>query len=93
MEQKEQEKLCETYWDIWESCQTDPEYARLLAELKELEPLYEGILGSLSRDCREVLDDYLTLREHMNRRMLEYACQNRGSHALPFGEGGSKGAG
>ena len=75
MEANKQDQLCKTYWDIWESCQTDPEYARLLADLEELEPMYLNILGGLSRDCREVLDDYLTLREHMSRRMLEYACQ------------------
>ena len=78
METKAQEQLCKTYWEIWNSCQTDPEYARLLADLKELEPVYLNILGGLSRDCREVLDDYLTLREHMSRRMLEFACQRLG---------------
>ena len=78
MEAKEQELLCKIYWDIWNSGQADPEYARLLADLKKLEPLYLEILGSLPQDCREVLDNYLSLRENMSRRMLEYACQRLG---------------
>lgn len=78
MEQQKHEQLCQTYWAIREQAQSDPEYARLLQEMKELEPLYESILISLSRDLREVIDDYVTYRETMNRRMLELACQQMG---------------
>ena len=76
MKQKEQERTAAVYWELWRSCQTDPEYARLLAELEALEPVYQGIFSTLPRESQEVLDRYITLREHMGRRMLEYACQH-----------------
>ena len=47
----------------------------MLEELNELEPLYVSILGALTREQRDLIDRIVTLRESMNRRMLEYACE------------------
>ncbi len=74
MEDINHDLLCKTYWDLWERVQNDPEYARLRSELESMEPQYEAILASLPEPDRFTLDRYITLRETMNRRMLEYAC-------------------
>ena len=75
MEHFDHDQLCKTYWDIWERVQADPEYACMLEELEELEPLYVSILGVLSRESCDLIDRYVTLRETMGRRMLECACE------------------
>ena len=75
MNQSKHEKLCKTYWDLMDRVRTDPEYACMLKELNELEPLYESVLGMLSRERRDLIDRYVTLRETMGRRMLECACE------------------
>ena len=75
MEQNKHDMIVKAYWDIWERAQSDPEYAGMLEELNELEPLYVSILGALTREQRDLIDRIGTLRESMNRRMLEYACE------------------
>ena len=75
MEQNKHDMIVKAYWDIWERAQSDPEYAGMLEELNELEPLYVSILGALTREQRDLIDRIVTLRESMNRRMLEYACE------------------
>ena len=75
MEYMDHNHLCKTYWDLWNRVQTDPEYACMLEELNELEPLYESVLGALTREQRDLIDRIVTLRENMGRRMLEYACE------------------
>ena len=75
MENIDHDRIVKAYWDIWEQAQSDPEYAGMLEELNELEPLYVSILGALTREQRDLIDRIVTLRESMNRRMLEYACE------------------
>ena len=74
MESIDHDRIVKCYWDLWEQVQTDPEYACMLEELKALEPLYVSVLGALTREQRDLIDRIVTLRECMNRRMLEYAC-------------------
>ena len=75
MEQNKHDMIANAYWDIWEQVQSDPEYAGMLEELKELEPLYVSILGALTPEQRDLIDRIVTLRESMNRRMLEFSCE------------------
>ena len=75
MDTTNHDRIVKAYWDIWERAQSDPEYAGMLEELNELEPLYVSILGALTREQRDLIDRIVTLRESMNRRMLEYACE------------------
>ena len=75
------DRIVKRYWDLWEQVQTDPEYACMLEELKALEPLYVSVLGALTREQRDLIDRIVTLRECMNRRMLEFACRER---VFPF---------
>lgn len=67
--------ICKAYWEIWNRTQSDPEYARLRAELAALETQYEAITQDLPEAQREIIERYITLRESMNRRMLECACE------------------
>lgn len=71
------ERLCKRYWKLWDRVQTDPEYARLKEALEALEPEYAAILASLPEQERSTLDRYITIRENMGRRMLEFACEIR----------------
>ena len=75
------ERIVKAYWDLWEQVQSDPEYSWLRSELEAMEPRYEAILASLSEEDRLTLDRYITLRENLNRRMLEFACRER---VFPF---------
>ena len=68
------EDFCKRYWDLRERVRSDPEYACMLEELQELEPLYESVLGGLTREQRDLIDRIVVLRESMGRRMLECAC-------------------
>ena len=74
MDAEQHEHIVKRYWDLWEQVQADPEYACMLEELNELEPLYVSVLGALTWEQRDLIDRIVTLRECMNRRMLEYAC-------------------
>ena len=75
-----QELLCQSYWDLMDRVRTDPEYARLNAMLQELEPRYEALLAALPEQDRSFLDRYITLRESMGRRTLEFACNTLHYH-------------
>ena len=75
MERIEHDRIVKVYWDLWEQARTDPEYARLCAELEGMAPRYEAILSALPEPDRAALDRYITLRESMNRRMLEISCE------------------
>ena len=71
------DRLCERYWKLWERVQRDPEYARLKEALEAMEPEYAAILAALPEEAQSTLDRYITLRENMGRRMLEFACEIR----------------
>ena len=75
MNAEQHEHIVKRYWDLWEQVRTDPEYSRLRAELTAMEPEYEAILAALPEQDRVVLDRYITLRESMNRRLLEISCE------------------
>lgn len=71
MESIDHDRIIKRYWDLWAQVQSDPEYARLRSELEGMAPQYEAILSALPEPDRAALDRYITLRESMNRRMLE----------------------
>ena len=71
----EHEKFCARYWAIREAVRSDPEYARLTAQLRDLEPRWEQLLAPLSDDDRAAVEHYLLLWENQNLRMLEFACE------------------
>ena len=75
MDAAQHDRIVKRYWDLWEQVQSDPEYAWLRSELEAMEQQYEAILASLSEEDRLNLDRYITLRENLNRRMLEFACR------------------
>ena len=75
MERIDHDRIVKVYWDLWAQVQSDPEYARLCAELEGMAPQYEAILSALPEPDRAALDRYITLRESMNRRMLEISCE------------------
>lgn len=75
MKEVDQEQLCSRYWAIREAVRSDPEYARLTAQLRDLEPRWEQLLAPLSDDDRAVIEQYILLRESRNLRMLEFTCE------------------
>ncbi len=74
MDAAQHDRIVKRYWDLWEQVQVDPEYSRLRAELTAMEPEYEAILATLPEQDRAVLDRYVTLRESMGRRLIEWVC-------------------
>ena len=84
MESIDHDRIVKRYWDLWEQVQADPEYSRLRAELTAMEPEYEAILAALPEQDRAVLDRYVTLRENLNCRMIEWVCES-----LPCRAGGT----
>ena len=74
LKEVDQEQLCSRYWAIREAVRSDPEYARLTAQLRDLEPRWEQLLAPLSDDDRTVIEQYILLRESRNLRMLEFTC-------------------
>ena len=77
LKEVDQEQLCEHYWAIREAVRSDPEYARLTAELDAMEPRWEAIASSLSEPDRADVERYILLRENRNLRMLEFACESQ----------------
>lgn len=75
LKDRNHDKLCQTYWDLMHRVQSDPEYRSLQQRLAELEPQYAAILASLPEEDQLALDRYITLRENLDRRMVEYACR------------------
>ena len=69
------DKVCQAYWDIRARVQNDGEYARMQAELKDLEPQYAAALKKLPVKDRELVERYILLRESMSSRMLEWVCE------------------
>ena len=71
------QQLCTRYWAIREAVRSDPEYARLTAELDAMEPRWEAIASSLSEPDRADVERYILLRENRNLRILEFACESQ----------------
>ena len=76
MESIDHDRIVKRYWDLWEQVQSAPEYARLRSELASMEPRYEAILSALPERDRAALDRYITLRESMGRRLIEWVCES-----------------
>ena len=74
MDQKKHDNICKAYWALQDRIQSDPEYARLRSRLEALEGPYEALLSQLPPSEQQLLDQYITLRESLNRRLLEFAC-------------------
>ena len=74
MDSVKHDQISKTYWELWNRVQSDPEYVLLRTELEKWEAQYETALEPLSEEARTVIETYITLRETMNRRMLEFAC-------------------
>ena len=83
MKEVDQEQLCARYWAIREAVRSDPEYARLTAQLRDLEPRWEQLLAPLSDDDRAAVERYIHLRESRNLRMLEFACEQEPARTGP----------
>ena len=75
MDTTNHDKVCQAYWDIRARVQDDGEYARMQAELKNLEPQYAAALKKLPVKDRELMERYILLRESMASRMLEWVCE------------------
>lgn len=52
----------------------DDAYFEMLLRLRELEREYEAVLGTLTPEQQDVVCDFVSQCEAMNRRMLEIAC-------------------
>ena len=83
LKEVDQEQLCSRYWAIREAVRSDPEYARLTAQLRDLEPRWEQLLAPLSDDDRAAVERYILLRESRNLRMLEFACEQEPARTGP----------
>ena len=62
-------------WEIWDAGQHDPEYARMLREIRILEDCYESVLRTLSVEQQDIICDFVSQCEAMSWRMLEFACE------------------
>ena len=63
------------YWQVWNRTQSDPEYARMFAQMAELEQRFESVMEQLPDDTQDVIRDFVMHCEDMSRRMLECACE------------------
>ena len=75
MDMEKHDNICQMYWNIRERVQDDPEYARMRAALEALTPAYEAALNTLPQETQLLFERYILLRESMNSRILEYACE------------------
>lgn len=62
-------------WATWEKGQSDPEYIRMLAELKGIEARYDQVLGGLPSEQQDAICDFVSQCEAMSWRLLEIACE------------------
>ncbi len=65
-------------WTIWDQGQSDPEYARMLVQLRTLESQYKTALEQLDFEQQEVIRGFVSQCEAMSWRMLEIACAQLG---------------
>ena len=65
----------EIVWKVWEAGQRDPEYARMLEEIRILENKYEAVLRTLSTEQQGIICDFISQCENMSWRLLEIACE------------------
>ena len=75
MKNLKQELIRQEYWQVWNRTQSDPEYARMFAQMAELEQRFESVMEQLPDDTQDVIRDFVMHCEGMSRRMLECACE------------------
>ena len=61
-------------WMIWEWTQSEPEYVKMLEEIRMLENEYEKALALLPEKQEETVRDFVAQCETMSWRMLQIAC-------------------
>ena len=84
MKNLKQELNRQKYWQIWKRTQSDPEYARMFAEMAHLEARFESTMEQLPHDQQDIIRDFVMHCEGMSHRMLECACEE-----ILFGRAGS----
>lgn len=62
----------ETLWDV---SQTDPDYKKMLDQMRELERVYEQVIEKMVDTDRDIVCDYISLCEGMSWRILEIASE------------------
>lgn len=75
MKSFKQDLIRQKYRQVWTRAQTDPEYARMLREMADLERRYEAVMEELPHEIQDVIRDYVSQCEGMSQRMLECACE------------------
>ena len=75
MKNLRQELIRQKYWQVWNRTQSDPEYARMFAEMAHLEAQFEAVMEQLPHDQQDIIRDFVMHCEDMSRRMLECACE------------------
>jgi 4-alpha-glucanotransferase len=63
------------YWQVWNRTQSDPEYARMFAQMAQLEARFESVMEQLPDDTQNIIRDFVMHCEDMSRRVLECACE------------------
>ena len=71
MEQTTRDK----YWKVWDMAQQDPEYRRMLEQMRDVELQYDQVLQTLDRDGQDKVCEFVSLCEAMSERMLEVALE------------------
>lgn len=74
MDRTTHDRIVGAYWDLLDRVQADQEYAALRRMCAVLEQQYETVAATMPNEQREVLERYITCRESLNRRALEFAC-------------------
>lgn len=64
----------EKAWKIWNQGQTEPEYEKMLLEIRTLETEYEAALALLPQKQEDAVRDFVAQCENMSWRMLQIAC-------------------
>ena len=75
MKNLKQELIRQKYWQIWNRTQSDPEYARMFAQMAHLEAQFEEVMEQLPHEKQDIIRDFVMHCEDMSRRMLECACE------------------
>ena len=69
MNYTDHDRLCQNYWDLREQVRSDPEYARMFAQMAELEQRFESVMEQLPDDTQDIIRDFVMHCEGMSHRM------------------------
>ena len=75
MKNLRQELIRQKYRQVWNRTQSDPEYARMFAQMAHLEAQFESVMEQLPDDTQDIFRDFVMHGEDMCRRLLECACE------------------